>query len=264
MEVSPSSLGSAANLPGGAEMAQRYIRMVIIGGCNGFCLPLEMVLRPRYGTRYFLLTSYAWSWGVMQSWLALSWVIRIFRALAPGIPAETRPVDMGTVLLIFYALFVYHVIRLRRLVVNMNLEKDSEMENSGWKLLRYLPSGKLWTRQRMVYEPVICAAMTIGLYRAEILAFPATAFLLIGSISLSLKATMIYWQGWEFVRGGRDAMARTSVMRAFGKNPDDAPERIGDVVMESIATVDHEGQVAILQHANKGTLPPELERLLSK
>ena len=245
-------------------MAQRYMRMFIVGCCNGFCLPLEMVLRPRYGTRYFLLTSYAWSWGILQGWVILSWLIRAFRALAPGIPAETRPVDMGTLLILFYVLFIYHVIRLRRLVVNMNLEKDSEMENPGWKLLRYLPRGKLWTRQRMVYEPIICIAFAVGMYRSEILALPAAAFIMIGGVCLSLKATMIYWQGWEFVRIGRDAMARTEIMRSFGKNPDDAPERIGDVVMESIANVDRQGQMAILEHANKGTLPPELERLLSK
>jgi hypothetical protein len=261
----PSILGGMkGQVPSPMEMAQRYMRQVIIGLCNGYCLFLEMIVRPRFGTRYFLLMSFVWSWVSMQLWVIVSWGIRILRIVVPGVTVAKQPFDMGSVLLAFYVLFIIHVVRLIPLMLHIEREKDSEMENEGWALLRLLPRGRSWAMQRIVYEPVICLAAAIGLFNADVLGLVGTAYLILGSVCLSLKAAMIYWQGWEYIRIGRDAVARAKLIRSFGENPSSAPDRIGDIVMSSIRTTDTEGQMAVLQHSNQSSLSPELERLVSK
>jgi hypothetical protein len=130
--------------------------------CSVFCMPLEMILRPQYGTRYY--PAYVTFFSAM-----LMIIIPAFSTMASDafsmipfthIAVPVGVFDMWSLSKLFFFLLFLHGFRLWRRMVYMDLEKFSRFEGPALPFFRLLPGGRAFNFVRIVLEPLTVIVAT--------------------------------------------------------------------------------------------------------
>ena len=169
--------------------------------CNGLIglfslqsFPLEMVLRPRYGSRYFKIV-----------------LVVLAILLFPGVCILSTPFGPKSsmaALVVFWGLFIYHTFRQRPFYSRpKETEIDSELDNPGWSFLSH--GSWLWTRA--VWEPLFALTVIVILYGLG-LSWPLALFLIIACFALSFKCFLLWYLAWLWRRTRLDMQNRMPVM----------------------------------------------------
>jgi hypothetical protein len=163
-------------------------------------MPVEIILRPWYGSRYF-------SVAVLFFAAVMMILLPAFSLMASGvvsmIPFAGRHQVIG----------LFNGFRLWRRMIHMELEKHSRFEGPPLPIFRIIP--KSFWFIRIVMEPAsVFVAATIG---GNVFIFQSglVTFLHVAALALLVKNFIGWYREWQFLRDAFDSAALAPVMNKF-------------------------------------------------
>ena len=182
--------------------------------CSIFTMPVEMALRPHYGSRYFPPIVMLFSIGLMM-------LLPIFAAAGSMIPFLPSPPPMGlfglgTFSELFFAGLAAHNFRIWLRMIHPEREKDSQYEGPPLFIFNILP-GTFWM-VRILYEPAFLFALGFILPGFFILQPPAAHFLMFSGLMLAMKQYCAWYMQWQFLRTAMDIKNRAPILAGFVDN----------------------------------------------
>lgn len=182
------------------EEFERAVLMFVGAVASVFTVPLELPLRRRFGTRYIkALTFFA---GIsIYNMVALFSVF----GFQPGHHHSLIPPAVATMIVsmaVYAGLFI-HGTRIRKWMLNMDMEAHSESDGYTHSIFMLLPR-PTWAKVRCVYEPLAVLAATAALYGIGFMPFVLTCYFSFGALCLTLKNSIDWYKEWLAIRTIRD------------------------------------------------------------
>lgn len=175
--------------------------------CSVICRPVELVLRPWHGTRYFPVP-------VIFLSTALMILLPVFSAVTSGlfsiipfmrVPQPVGMFGMGSLAQLYFLLTFVHSIRLYRRMMDMSKEQYSPFEGPPLPFFHLLPKGGDFWFCRILLEP---AALFIGAKILEsfwIFQSGLTTYCEFAAFCLAMKSFIGWYRGWEYIRSILDS-----------------------------------------------------------
>jgi hypothetical protein len=192
---------------------------LVFNFCSIVTMPVEMALRPQYGSRYFPPI-------IMFFTAVMMIIVPVFFSLAGAvahmIPFVRFPASFGMVgmygfsRLFFLGSFV-HGFRIWRRMLHMEREENSVYEGPALPFFALLPGASFW-RIRIVYEPAFVFATSMILPSFFILEPGAAHFLTISAIFLAMKQYVAWYRQWEFLRELMDMRFAGPIIARLAEN----------------------------------------------
>jgi hypothetical protein len=182
-------------------------------------MPVEMAIRPRYGSRYFA-PAIAFFSAVMM--LVVPVFFSFAGALTHMIPFARFQTSFGLIgmaglsRLFFLGSFV-HGFRIWRRMLYMELEESSVYEGPPLPFFTWIPGSSFW-KIRIIYEPAFIFALSLVLPNFFILEPSAAHFLTLSAVLLAMKQYVAWYQQWEFLRDLMDARFAGPIIARLSEN----------------------------------------------
>ena len=223
---------------------------VVYNVCGIICMPVEMALRPFYGSRYFPPMMMMFSIFMMLALPLLESLMEGFGSMIPFVP-HAAPVGLfgiGTLTKWFFIGLFVHGFRTWRRMIHMDREENSLFEGPPLFIFNLLP-GTFW-RVRILYEPLFLLALSIVLPNFYILQPSAAHYLTFAAFALAMKQYVAWFMQWQFLRGLIDMRNAGPIVAKFVDNtateddlatihlaslPRDIPEEVRRDTAEHIA-----------------------------
>jgi hypothetical protein len=195
----PSPSG-AQQSPTNINYFQDMMMNLVYNFTSIFTMPVEMALRPHYGSRYFPPVIMFFS-AVMMVLLPL------FSAIATGIihmlpfarfRGPVGLIGMGGLSRLFFLGAFIHGFRVWRRMLNMPTEAHSCYEGPPLFFFRIVPCS-FWVT-RIVIEPLFLFVLSAVLPNFFILEPSAAHYLAFAAIMLAMKQYVAWYQQWQFLR----------------------------------------------------------------
>jgi hypothetical protein len=199
------------------EQLHNFAMNVVENVCSMVCMPVEVILRPQYGTRYFPIPTVFFS-AMLMIFLPL------FSSLATGVvnmipfthaQAPAGLFSLGSFSTLYFLLVFIHGFRLYRLMLYPELEKNSEFEGAPLPFFRLIPGSRNFWFTRIVLEPVFVFIAATMLERIFIIQSGLATYLHIAAFMLAVKGVIGWHHGWEFIRIGLDAQYIGPIIAKF-------------------------------------------------
>jgi hypothetical protein len=202
------------------EQQQRIAMNVAENVCSIFAMPVEMILRPFYGTRYF---------PAVISFLALVWMLFVTAILSTVsgvehmIPfAHVAPPQglfgIGDLAELFFLLFAAHSVRLWWLMIHPEREDISDFEGPPLPFFRLLPKSRSFWFTRIVLEPAF-VFVTASVLKAFLIVQPNLAgYLHFIALAMAMKQFLGWYRCWEELRKMLDARNAAPLMARVMEN----------------------------------------------
>lgn len=175
--------------------------------CSAMSMPLVIVLRPQFGTRFFPIPIFFLSAMLMLFLPAFSAITEEVQQILPF--THFRPpiglFGIGSLSKVYFLLSFVHGIRLWHLKIHMDKEKVSTFEGPPLFFFQLLPNSSSFWFTRIVLEPsvVLIAATILG--RLFIFQVGLTRYLQIAALMLAMKELIEWNRAWEYLRQLMDA-----------------------------------------------------------
>jgi hypothetical protein len=221
--------------------------------CSVICGPIELLLRPQYGSRYFP--------PIVQCLTAMMMIILpVIYSLVEGVShmlpfmrfnASMGMFGLGTLSKLYFLGSFIHGLRIWRRMINPFREKNSMYEGPPLPFFRIFPLPFWFTR--IVVEPVAVFALAITFRNSFILQPAAASFLMFSAVMLAMKQYCAWYMFWQFFRGLLDmANAGPIIAKYVGNSatneeletihlagapknlPDDVRSKLGDFISRHI------------------------------
>jgi hypothetical protein len=181
---------------------QQFAINIVEGVCGIICMPVEIILRPQYGTRYSPLPVVFFS-AMMMIFLPL--FSSVTTSVANMIPFHQAqmPVGLlsiGSLFSLYFFLSFLHGLRLWRRMIYMELEQHSEFEGPPLPFFRLIPRSRSFWFTRIVLEPAFVLISAIVLERLFIIQPGLSTYLHFAAFALLMKNFIGWYWGWEFAR----------------------------------------------------------------
>lgn len=201
-------------LPMNLNQLHKYGMAIVESVCAIFTMPIEMILRPQYGTRYFS-PPIAFFSAVLMLFLPLfssaadsvSRMIPFSRVAAPS-----GLFGLGSLSSLYCLLLFLHGSRLWRRMVYMHLELYSEFEGPALPFFPLIPGGKSFWITRIFLEPIFVYLLASVMQGMGFFQSGLTTFLHLAAIMLCVKEFIVWYRNWEFIRIALDGQAVGSTM----------------------------------------------------
>jgi len=184
--------------------------------CSIFTMPVEMALRPHYGSRYFPPIVMLFSMGLMM-------LLPLFGAVTSGgmlpfmpAPAPMGLFGMGTLAKLFFMGLPVHNFRIWLRMIHPEREPNSYYEGPPLFIFNILP-GSFWM-VRILYEPIFLFALALVLPNFFILQPSAAHFLEFAAVMLAMKNYCAWYMQWQFLRGVMDMRNAGPIIAKFVDN----------------------------------------------
>ena len=185
------------------EMAMNMVQNF----CSIIAMPVEIIIRPQYGTRYYPVpvTFFA---------CVLMIMMPLFSAMAAGVAnmipfsharAPIGLFGIGSLSQLFFLLLLVHGIRLYRRMLHMELEQNSEFEGPPLPFFQLIPGAGSFWRTRVVIEPALVFITATILGRFFIFQSGLVTYLQIAALMLTMKSFVAWFRQWEYLRKLMDA-----------------------------------------------------------
>jgi len=163
--------------------------------------PLEMGLRPNYGSRYISPVVQFFSIGFMILATLFFSLAQAFTRMIPfsQFRGPVGLIGIGGISRLFFLGMLIHGVRIFRLMTHMEREENSLYEGPPLFFFRKLPYS-FWV-VRIVVEPAFVFALSIALPNFFLLEPSAAHFLALSSICLAMKQYIAWYLQWQFIRG---------------------------------------------------------------
>jgi len=175
--------------------------------CGIGAMPLEMLLRPWHGTRYFSVPVRFCATAMMISLPAIVAMTSNIERMLPFI-AYHPPVGLfsiGSLSQLYFVLSFIHGIRLYRRMLDMSRETNSEFEGEPLPFFQLFPKSQYFWVNRIIWEPVFVFVIATTLGRIFIFQPSLTMYLQLTALMLGMKSWIMWFRAWEFLRDLMDA-----------------------------------------------------------
>ena len=193
---------------------------LVEAACSVVSRPLELVLRPWHGTRYFPLPIVALSTLLMVVIPAIS---ALMAGIAGMIPFShpARPVgifDVGSFAELYGLLTVLHFVRLYRRMIHLHLEDHSNFEGSALPFFQLIPWGRSFWPTRIVLEPTLVLLTAVVLQDFFIIQSGLATYLELAAVALACKNFVSWYRAWEYLRDLLDARNAGPILASLVEN----------------------------------------------
>lgn len=173
---------------------------VVYNVCSIVTMPVEMVLRPQYGSRYFSPVTQFFTAVMMIVLPVLGAMWEGFSQMIPFVRfnASMGLFGMGTFSKLFFLGAFVHGLRIWRRMIHMEREKYSVYEGPPLPIFSIVP-GSFWL-VRIVYEPVFVFMLSLVLPNFFILQPSAAHYLMFAAVMLAMKQYVAWYMQWQFLR----------------------------------------------------------------
>lgn len=170
--------------------------------CSVIAQPVEIILRPGYGTRYYPAPITFFSASMM---LILPGIISLFSNFMHMIPLLHVPpapgmFSLGDYARVYFLLSAVHGVRLWRRMIDPARETHSEFEGDALPVFQMLPKGKSFWFVRLVYEPGLLLTASIVLSDLFIAQPDLSLYLKLAALALLMKNFIAWFRAWEYIR----------------------------------------------------------------
>jgi hypothetical protein len=184
------------------DQLQQLAMNVVEGICSIVSMPVEIILRPQYGTRYFPVPVVFFSAMLMIFLPLLSSAATGVVNMIPFTHAQ-MPIGMfsiGSLSKLYFFLAFLHGIRLYRRMIYMELENLSQFEGPPLPFFRLIPgSGSFWFT-RIVLEPIFVFVLATVLEQIFVIQSGLSIYLHIAALMLAMKNFICWYRAWEYIR----------------------------------------------------------------
>jgi hypothetical protein len=170
--------------------------------CSIVSMPVEMLLRFQYGTRYYSVPV-TFCCGVLMLLLpALSAVGASIMQMIPFNHYAPPPglFDFGSLTKLYFLLSIVHGIRLWRRMIHMEREQHSEYEGPPLPFFALLPKGQSFWFTRIILEPCFVFLAATVLQDLFIVQSNLGAYLHFAALTLAMKNFISWFRTWEYLR----------------------------------------------------------------
>jgi hypothetical protein len=170
--------------------------------CSVICWPVEMLLRPGYGTRYTPPPIQFFSMVMMIVGPAFIMFFNNFMHMIPllSVPPTRGMFSLGDFARIYFLASAVHGVRLWRRILNPALEKHSEFEGGALPFFQFFPRGTSFWCVRIVFEPAVVLLSGILLEDLFIAKPDLALYLKLAACALLMKEFIAYFRAWEYIR----------------------------------------------------------------
>ena len=188
--------------------------------CSILSRPVEMILRPWHGTRYFPVAVIAFSTLLM---IMMPVVSALFTSVVSMIPfSSARPpiglFGIGSLAKLYFLLSFGHSIRLYRRMIHMELEQNSEFEGPPLPFFQLIPGSSSFWRTRILLEPGLVIILATVLGRIFIFQSDLTLYLQIAGLALAMKNFIGWYRAWEYIRTLMDMRFAGPIIARLAEN----------------------------------------------
>ena len=226
-------------------------------------LPLDMILRPRFGSQY-----YSWT-QAMASVMAYKFALLVAALMTAALNELYfhKHYHWTAYTTVFWMLALwgavgYTVHRVARMVTHPEQEQDSQSDGPGLSIFRRLPHGNSWAWVRMVWEPLAVSLTATTLTLLGLIPYFFLPFLYVCCFALFMRAAVTYWNGWRYCRDMLDQINHAPVIQAIADGAE-PPEKLGRTLFTSIPATTPPAQRKAIAMKMVG-LTPEMEALMER
>jgi hypothetical protein len=176
--------------------------------CSIVAMPVEILIRWQYGTRYFPIPVVFFS-AVMMLFLPLFSAavdsishIGLFRGI---VPPPAGMFGVGAFSSLYFFVSFLHGFRLWRRMVYMELEPHSLYEGPPLPFLLLVPGSRSFWFTRLVIEPALIFIAAGLLEHTLIIQSGLATYLRFAAIALGMKNFIGWYRAWEYLRNILDA-----------------------------------------------------------
>jgi len=174
--------------------------------CSIVTMPVEMIIRPWYGTRYFPV---ALSFCTTFLMLLLPWMTALFASLVQMIPFShyVPPPGMfgfASMTKLYFLLWAVHGWRLWQRMLHMEKEINSLFEGPPLPFFALLPKSDSPWFTRIVLEPCVVFLFVTVLEHIYILQSGLATYLQIAAVMLFIKSWIAWFRTWQILRMNMD------------------------------------------------------------
>jgi hypothetical protein len=213
----PSSQSSSQS-PTDINHYQDLMMNLVYNVCTIVTMPVEMALRPQYGSRYFPPVLLFFTAVMMMVLPLFASMAEGFGRMLPFVRFYGAPglYGIGTFSKLFFLGAFVHGLRIWRRMIHMELEKHSMYEGPPLPIFRILPGG-FWT-VRIIYEPAFVFTLSLVLPNFFILQPSAAHYLMFAAIMLAMKQYVAWYMQWQFIRELMDMKFAGPIIAGLAEN----------------------------------------------
>jgi hypothetical protein len=191
------------------DQLQDYAMGVIHTVCGSISRPVEMILRPWHGTRYFNVAQITLSTLGMLLLPVFAGAADTARNLVPFAHAAPPPglFDLGSFSKLFFLLSFVHGIRIYRRMMRPETELHSRYEGSALPFFYLLPKSQNVYFVRIVLEPLFVYIAAGILANFRIVTPGLCLFLHFSALCLALKEFVVWYANFIYFRDILDSRA---------------------------------------------------------
>jgi hypothetical protein len=193
---------------------------VVENFCAILTRPVEIIIRPWHGSRYFTLPIIFFSNAMMIALPVLSILTTAMVSMIPfvRVPPPMGLFDIGSLAKAYFLLTVIHGVRIYRLMIHPETEKHSQYEGPALPFFRLLPKADSFWFTRIVLEPALVFAAAIVLGRMYIFTSGLVTYLQFAAMALVMKEFIGWYRSWLYIREVMDATFAGPIVARLAEN----------------------------------------------
>jgi hypothetical protein len=193
---------------------------VVENFCGVICRPVELIIRPWHGTRYFSVPVIFFS-TMMMIFLPIFSAVAIGAiSMIPMVRMQMPPglFDITSLAKLYFLLSLIHGIRLYRRMINMSLETNSTFEGPALPFFALVPKGNNFWFCRIVLEPVFVMISAMVLGHLYIFQPGLVLYLEFAAAALAMKNFIGWYRAWEYIRNLMDMRFAGPIIAKLAEN----------------------------------------------
>ncbi|HTX35085.1 MAG TPA: hypothetical protein VME43_08690 [Bryobacteraceae bacterium] len=208
-------LGPQNSAPMSIEQYQNAAINITAAICAILTRPVELILRPWHGSRYFPPAVVFFSTLLMLFLAAMSSISsRAMHFLPPAGPQLPEGlIGLDSFVKLYFLLSFVHGVRIWRLMIDISREPlMSTFEGPPLPPLMLLPGSLSFWKQRILLEPLVLFVLAVILKRIFIFRSDLALFLQVSAFALAIKGWILWYSGWQFLRDLADSRFEGTIL----------------------------------------------------
>jgi hypothetical protein len=184
------------------------------------CRPVEMILRPQHGSRYYTVPVIFISTMLMIVLPVLSSAALMAVSMIPftHFRMPSALFDIGSLSKLYFLLSFAHGFRIWRRMLHMELEQNSTFEGPPLPFFNLLPKGQKFWFTRCVWEPLFVFVLSMVLGQMLIITPGLSLYLKLCAFALFMKSFCAWYKSWEYVRTVMDMRFAGPIIAKLSEN----------------------------------------------
>jgi hypothetical protein len=188
--------------------------------CGIVCMPIELILRPFYGTKYFPLTVSFFSTILMVFLPFMSATATAVIGMIPFHHAAPVPglFGLGAFSYLYFVLLTLHGVRIWWLMIHPEKEQWSTFEGPALPLFRVIPKSSSFWLTRIFYEPIFVCVLAFILEHTFIIQSGLATYLYFAAFALGMKEFCVWYRAWDYIRTMLDVRFVSPLIAKISRN----------------------------------------------